>query len=1514
MAINLTPEENYYNLFDLGDDYYELRSIAGRVEQGREDNEMQAILRAQIKALGDTLYKDGSLVKYGDNFAPSIPAQSVDSPGLYTLEEAYIYYDGIVHKVPTSQVTVPLTGLSSIGVLLTYTVVDYTSDPGLVDPAVGEDNVGNPGANRLKITKAWASSSVVPSSNQVYVPVYEVDSGLVTKPVIPGQFEAVTQAMERRTQDTSGNFVVNGFEVTAADYSTDKLEVTVGKSASGIGGSKAYVQGVEIIKLQPIKQLLDKSLETQAKDNESVAFTPAQHASVVSGLVISVDHNTSGGLEDILTSPSVSTPQIPASSVLTALTIAGYTLGTDYTISSFNSGLFMPGALSVNANAVDWINNPTDPYGAVVSYIDGSVPVKVPLSESPVQQIRQVDIIINKTVSVTKGALNGDDILPGSNTAPVTQIRSVRQGSTLYANSTDWVYGSSQTISWAPGGSEPTTGSTYFVNADFKTTLSSADYSVVLINGSPFLQLSAGIIPVPGTLIETKYDFFLSRIDVISLDRSGSLYTSRGDKAKLPTAPIVDSGKYLPLAEVSLGAGGGTNNFSIKMYSSTRKTVLEQNKINERVDRLEQNLAMTQLDSRAYQTVGANIANLAGQITEGFRYTSEDLRLEGQSAISRLKFDKELTSSYRWLDATLQEMTLPEQEYNVKLKLATTGNINITTSADSNIVSLARSVNLTPVLAQNNASLSAGVSIVGQKIPTAQLTYVRDLSDENDLLLADADDTATKSGIIFSKSNVPPGNIDTLLARQLSAINEGKTDYLLSGRTVYVSGRGFLANTEVFCYVADQQVPLTAITSAPSGLVLAEMLRAQLDVSPIDCTQTPNKLSTQNTVTSNAQGKFLASFVIPENIEAGSVIIKLQDSFNNIATYIYDTQGPNKGTKVELPSTVTSIETSKVNIPKLNSVSPSPSTISSPQTVAFNYGYSGSHVGIRVISKPSSGLAQVTSSIFPSTLSPNVNTVNVSNVGNNSDYYTWLIGAGGASNIMTGTFGTTVSSGPSLDKFTVEFNPATGKLEVDFVMSSAQRIIIFTESVPVSTGSLNSPLYDQDFGSQGTWSGRVSTTLTNPTSIIVFIENLNKGLVYADSQTYFKVDYNVTKLGIAQSFRLSKDKTLSGVDLYINTQGSSSAQDQVVLTIREINPNGSPSNVILGRAVKSITDINSNAATRFNFDPLKLDGNKYYCLVIDPSVNLLSQAFDYSNSSAQRVDGQLYNSTGPNGWSVIPNKAIRFQLFDFNFNLSSSVSINEIKFAGAAVFDLDSPSGLTVPSGPFSGQSAMGFYFKANTLSQDNINTGITWQYSLNNGLSWVTFGDGTYVDFNQASNQLKLRALFFSANPDISPLLDIRSDLRARTYIRPTVASKTNVQQRVVSGNSISVTNPTYTPAGFVNTYASGDGMYVFKKATLLSAYKDVRVVIQAKVPIGSAITPMFTDELSGSTINSWTWNVMTLLSAVALSDGYTEYTYTTNLSPNSNRKGFRLRLDLLTDSVFKTPRVRTVIGVVSN
>ncbi len=1514
MTVNLTPEDNYYNLFDLGDDYFELRSIAGRVEQSREDNEMQAILRAQIKALGDTLYKDGSLVKYGDNFAPSVPSQVVDTPGLFSLEEAYVYYSGIVHKVPAGQVSVPLTGLSSIGVLLTYSIVDYTQDTKLVDPAVGEDNAGNPGANRLKITKVWSTSSAVPSTNQVYVPVYEVDSGFVTKPVIPGQFEAVTQAMERRTQDTSGNFIVNGFEVTASDYSADKLEITVGKSASGVGGSKAYVQGVEIIKLQPIKQLIDKSLETQAKDNESVAFTPAQHASIVSGLVISVDHNTSGGLEDILTNPGITTPAIPQSSLLTAVTIAGYTLGSDYTISSFNSGTFMPGSLSVNANAIDWITAPSDPFGAVVSYIDGSSPVRVPLSERFIQQVRQVDVVINKTVSVTKGALNGDDILPGSNTSPVTQIRSVRQASTVYANTTDWVYGSSQTISWAPGGSEPTTGSTYFVNADFKTTLTPADYTVVTINGIPYLQLSAGIIPVPGTLIESKYDFYLSRIDVISLDKSGSLYISRGDKAKVPTAPIVDSGKYLPLAEISLGAGGGSSNFSVKMYNSTRKTVLEQNKINDRVDRLEQNLALTQLDSRAYQTVGANIANLAGQITEGFRYTSEDLRLEGQSSISRVKFDKELTSSFRWLDSTKNELTIPEQEYVVNLKLSSSGNINITTSTDSNIISLARSVNLTPVLAQNNSNLLQAVVIQGQRIPSVQLTHVRDLSEENDLNLVDADETASKSGIIFSRSNIPPGNIDTSLFRQLDSINQGKTDYLLSGKTIYVSGKGFLPGSEIFCYVADQQAALTAITTAPTGIVLAEMLKSQLDVSPTDCSQTPNKLNTQATVISNSQGKFLASFVIPENIQAGSVVIKLQDAFNNIATYIYDTQGPNKGTLVELPSMVTSIETSKVGVPVLTSVTPSPSVVTTPQSVVFTYGYTGSHLGSRVIVKPSSGLAQVTSVINPASSGDNQKAITIPNVRNNSDYYTWLVGAGGASNIYTGTFGSTPATAPSLDKFTLEFNPATGKLEADFVMSSAQRIIIFAESVPVSNSSLNSVLYDQDFGSQGTWSGRVSTTITNPTSVIVFIENQNKGLLYADPQTYFKVDYNVTKLGLAQSFRLNKDKTLSSLDLYLDTLNNNSSSDQVVVTIREVTSTGTPSNIILGRAVKSMSEVNSGSATKFNFDPIKLNGNQYYCFVVDPSVNIQTQGFDYSTSSTQRIDGELFNSTGPNGWSVLRDRAMRFQIFDYSFNLASSVSINEIKFAGAVVFDLDSPSGLTIPSGPYAGQNSLGFYFKANTLSQDNINTGITWQYSINNGLSWITFGDGTYVDFGQVSNQLKLRALFFSSNPDISPLLDQRMAIRARSFIRPTVASKTSVSHRVVAGTLKTVTGPVYVPTGFVDSYASGDGLYVFKKATLLSAYKDVRVVIQAKVPIGTCVTPVFTDELTGSNINTWTWNVMTLAGAVSLSDGYTEYTYTTAMAANSNRKGFRLRLDLLTDSEHKTPQVRTIIGVVSN
>ena len=59
----LSSVSQYYNLYDSTKNYTELLFRAGKVLQSKELNEMQSMLKNQIKNVGDTILSDGDIIE-----------------------------------------------------------------------------------------------------------------------------------------------------------------------------------------------------------------------------------------------------------------------------------------------------------------------------------------------------------------------------------------------------------------------------------------------------------------------------------------------------------------------------------------------------------------------------------------------------------------------------------------------------------------------------------------------------------------------------------------------------------------------------------------------------------------------------------------------------------------------------------------------------------------------------------------------------------------------------------------------------------------------------------------------------------------------------------------------------------------------------------------------------------------------------------------------------------------------------------------------------------------------------------------------------------------------------------------------------------------------------------------------------------------------------------------------------------------------------------------------------------
>lgn len=165
--------------------------------------------------------------------------------------------------------------------------------------------------------------------------------------------------------------------------------------------------------------------------------------------------------------------------------------------------------------------------GEVHTFADGgSGTATITLNRPPLNGLTYALVTKQITETIIRGAVaNTADTLSNSG---VTEIVSVVQGATTYTATTDYTR-VGDTVSWAPGGSEPAGGSSYDVTyryLDAVTPDSMTARTLVLTGG------------VTGTQVVIGYTYKLRRMDRICLDRDGRVVYLKGVSAiEQPRAP-----------------------------------------------------------------------------------------------------------------------------------------------------------------------------------------------------------------------------------------------------------------------------------------------------------------------------------------------------------------------------------------------------------------------------------------------------------------------------------------------------------------------------------------------------------------------------------------------------------------------------------------------------------------------------------------------------------------------------------------------------------------------------------------------------------------------------------------------------------------------------------------------------------------------------------------------------------------------------------------------------------------
>lgn len=204
--------------------------------QTPELNEMQTVLRGQIRQLGDYLRRDGQtqgvklvLDLSGAVKTASLAWENPDSPGL-------VYYRGLFLRVPQTTLTITGIGAETVGLSVTRRMITGMENPDLVDPVANEENYGKPGAWREVFDVVPVI--ITPDNESLYpdaLELYFLQSGDVTSSS-NDVLNEVDQRLVSYTADIVGDCLIRGMNIRVEDQDDATLRVQIDRG-------RAYVQG-----------------------------------------------------------------------------------------------------------------------------------------------------------------------------------------------------------------------------------------------------------------------------------------------------------------------------------------------------------------------------------------------------------------------------------------------------------------------------------------------------------------------------------------------------------------------------------------------------------------------------------------------------------------------------------------------------------------------------------------------------------------------------------------------------------------------------------------------------------------------------------------------------------------------------------------------------------------------------------------------------------------------------------------------------------------------------------------------------------------------------------------------------------------------------------------------------------------------------------------------------------------------------------------------------------------------
>ena len=160
------------------------------------------------------------------------------------------------------------TPTNRVGLNITESIINFTEDATLLDPAIGASNYQGPGADRYQITLTLETRPMTLGNDDTFIELLQITNGNVVKIVNGTVYNVIDDYFAKRDYETNGDYIVNDFKLTpkanTADSSNNTYIMSVGKGL-------AYVHGYRIENPGAVDITSDRA-RTLAYSNTSPIF------------------------------------------------------------------------------------------------------------------------------------------------------------------------------------------------------------------------------------------------------------------------------------------------------------------------------------------------------------------------------------------------------------------------------------------------------------------------------------------------------------------------------------------------------------------------------------------------------------------------------------------------------------------------------------------------------------------------------------------------------------------------------------------------------------------------------------------------------------------------------------------------------------------------------------------------------------------------------------------------------------------------------------------------------------------------------------------------------------------------------------------------------------------------------------------------------------------------------------------------------------------------------------------